>query len=333
MQFITSLNYLDSPDFAARAHYIESPPLGQHSLGAALRVVAEILRGARRGIPLLLDSTSAPWFPELLASALIGLWPRRWRPVVVMVGDMWEPNPGLRGLIEKVIVRLANRAIHRYVVQSSEELEVFPRLWGIDPRKARLCLYFSTLTQHDLAAPPPPPGDFVFAGGNVHRDYAPLVAAARLLPERRFVIATQRLNGLDNLPPNVTASSVPHPEFVALLRAAAAVVVPVRAGLRRAAGHNTFLNAMLLGKPTIVPNVFGVADHIRDGETGLVVDGSPEDYVRALRWVFDPANREAVARMGQAASHTVSQQFTFERHVACLLRILDEAIRDAGGAT
>ena len=35
---------------------------------------------------------------------------------------------------------------------------------------------------------------------------------------------------------------------------------------------------MILEKLTIVTNTLGVRDHIKNGETALVVDGTPESY-------------------------------------------------------
>ena len=116
---------------------------------------------------------------------------------------------------------------------------------------------------------------------------------------------------------------------MARLRRARSLVVPLRDRLQRAAGQQTYLNGMVLEKPTIVRRAHGVDDHITDGVTGLVVDGSAESYVKAIEWVFDPGNAERVARMASAARDAVLNRFTFENHAARLLEILDEAIEDA----
>ncbi len=46
-------------------------------------------------------------------------------------------------------------------------------------------------------------------GGDSFRDYEAVLAAARQLPEVRFVLCTTRLAGRDDLPENVEASPVP----------------------------------------------------------------------------------------------------------------------------
>lgn len=175
---------------------------------------------------------------------------------------------------------------------------------------------------HRQAAPGPEP--FVFAGGNSHRDYEPLVAAARSLPDIRFLFATNLLEGRADLPPNVRAGQLPVAEFARLLRAAAVVVFPLRRRLRRAAGQQTHLNAMLAGVPVVVTDSPGVSDHVQNGVTGLVVDATSEDYVQALRSVLAPANGPSVAHMCRAAAADVRTRFAYARHLRDLLGVLDE---------
>jgi hypothetical protein len=287
-----------------------------------------ILGTARSASVMLLNSSSGKLYPELIASAALGFVPRRRRPIIAMMGSMWDVEPGLKYQMERIFVRLANRAIDRFIVQSSEELTVFPKTWGIEPPKMRLCLYFYTFTEEDLAAPAPEPGDYIFAGGNSHRDYEPLVEAARQMPDLKFLIATSRLRSGPGLPSNVTVRDVPHAEFVQLMRAARAVVVPMRPMRTRAAGQQTYLNAMLLRKPTVIKDSFAVHDHVRDKENALIVDGSPQSYVDAIRWVLDPANADRVARLCEEAHRSAKNDFSFEKHVSCLLSTMDEAASD-----
>jgi glycosyltransferase involved in cell wall biosynthesis len=325
MTFATALDYPDDSRYAARAHVLTRDLPNSENLAGELRRFCRVLRAASKEDVLLVESASGRWNPDLLATAIVGTWPKRFRPIVVLMGAMWEPDRGLRHRIERLIVKLADRAIRLYAVQSSEELRIFPAIWDVAPSKMRFCPYFFTLTARDLAVPAPSSGDHVFAGGNAHRDYEALLDAARSLPERRFVFATRYFMGSEDLPPNVNAGPVSREMFFGLMRSASAVVVPIRGGLHRAAGQQTYLNAMWLGKPTIVPDTLGVRDHVENYRTGLIVDGSPEDYTKALRWVFDPARQSEVATMCAQAHKVVSEQFAFENHVTHLLGVLDEA--------
>jgi glycosyltransferase involved in cell wall biosynthesis len=329
-KFVSTYQYeLPDSDWNRHVRLLELPCYAPQpcSLIDEIKISGVILREALREDGAVLNSTSGRLHPDVLAAVLLGFVPKRRRPHIVMVGAMWQPNEGLRHLLEKFLLRLADRAIDRYIVQSSEEVEEFPRLWGIDREKVRLCLYHYSLKDAELSQPAPPAEDFVFSGGNSHRDYAPLLEAARRLPEKRFVIATRLLDDANDVPDNVRVGQTSHQEFVRLLRSSKVVVVPMLRGLKRAVGQQTYLNAMLSGKPTIVSDGFGIRDHVAHGETGLIVDGSPQSYVDAIQWVYDPENAEAVTAMSHAAQEA-AQTFHYSHHINCIARQIDELVRD-----
>jgi glycosyltransferase involved in cell wall biosynthesis len=240
------------------------------------------------------------------------------------MGAMWQRDAGWRGLVEQTLVRSADRAVVLYAVQSSEELESFPDTWKIRKGKTRLCLYHATAVE----AEPGPPARHcrhVFSGGDSHRDYETLLQVAAQFPDRPFVLATKLLKSRGDLPANVTARRVTPAEYEDLMRVSAAVVIPLAANLARAAGQQTYLNAMLFERPTIVRESLAVRDHILDGITGYVVDGSVESYVHALRTVFDDRRAPETARMCAAAADDVRKRFSFVSHADRLLEIIDEA--------
>jgi glycosyltransferase involved in cell wall biosynthesis len=101
-------------------------------------------------------------------------------------------------------------------------------------------------------------------------------------------------------------------------------VVPLLPGLRRSAGQQTYLNGMVLGKPVVVSDVPGAREHVVDGETGLLVPpGDAAALAEALRWVLDPANADAVARMGARAREAVLTEAAPDRYVERLLDVVD----------
>jgi glycosyltransferase involved in cell wall biosynthesis len=283
-----------------------------------------MVRGSVRAEVVLLQAHTGRFQPDLLVGVVLGLLPARRRPAVVLMGAMWQRDPGWRGVVQQTLVRLADRAVTLYAVQSSDELESFPATWGIRPGRTRLSLYFATTRR---AEPGPRAQDcrHIFSGGDSHRDYDTLLEVARRLPDRPFVLATRLLDGRGDLPANVTARRVSPVEYDDLIRNAAAVVIPMGSGLTRAAGQQTYLNAMLLERPTIVSDSPGVRDHIRDGITGHVVDGSVDGYVAALQAVLDERRAEDVRRMCRAAADDVRERFTFTAHADRLLGIIDEA--------
>jgi hypothetical protein len=319
------LSTLWFPGWEGRVGALELPypRSGPHALYKELITLARILRSGRHARVLMLNSSSGVIYPDLLACMILGFLPRRYRPALMLVGEMWEPNTGFRGLVERLAVRLVDRAVDRYVVYSQDDKRSFCALWGIDPDKVGIALCYYHLSAQELEGPPPPNGGHIFAGGDSGRDYAPLVEAARQFPDTRFVLATAWTSSKP-VPPNVDIvlakrTSASHAEFIRLLRTARATVVPLQQGMKRSVGQQTYLNSMYLGKPTVVARALGISDHVEDGEHALVVDGTTSGYVSALTWLLDPQNQENVAAMAERG-RVRAASFTSDRLAADLFR-------------
>ncbi|NMB88194.1 MAG: glycosyltransferase family 4 protein, partial [Chloroflexi bacterium] len=298
--------FLD-PRFAARARKIDVPsylellPRRKFNLLQEARLFWRVLRAALREDVLLLFSSRGHLKPELMAVLLISFWPKRFRPKIVLYGEMYEPDRDVRGWLEEWVIRLADRAIYRYVVYSHDEADIFPRNWGVAADKMRVCLFYTLNARPEITVAMHSRGRHIFAGGNSFRDYAPLLQAARCMPETEFIVCTARLEQTPDLPHNVNLTWPSKEEYERLIHTSAAVVVPIRLGLRRSAGLLTYIESMWLKKPTIVTDSLSVRDYVVDGETGLIVDGSPDSYVDAIRWVLDPQNAAAVNQMCERA--------------------------------
>ncbi len=321
------------PAWQGRVQTVELPypRSGPHAVAKELITLVRILRSARRERVLMLNSSSGVIYPDLLACVILGFLPRRYRSALMLIGEMWEPNTGLRGLLEKLAIRLVNRAVDRYVVYSQDDKQAFCALWGIDPDKVGIALCYYHLSAQELEGPPLPNGTHIFAGGDSGRDYAPLVEAARQFPDTRFVLATGWTSPKP-VPPNVDIvlakrTSTSHAEFIRLLRTARASVVPLQQGMKRSVGQQTYLNSMYLGKPTVVARGLGISDHLEDGEHALVVDGTASGYVRALTWLLDPQNQENVAALAERG-RTRAASFTSDQLAAELFRQAELVLRE-----
>ncbi len=292
-----------------------------------IKLFFRVLQASLEEHTLLLFSSRGYLKPELLAIAFISLWPKRYRPVILFYGEMFESDTGIRGLISRSIIKLADRAINCYLLYSQAECQTFSNFWGIDKKKPRFCHFYRNL-EHDVKVSKQTRDQHIFAGGNSFRNYEPFVQSARLLPEYEFVICTNRLSNRDDLPSNIRAGLVSHEEFVMLMNSAGAVVVPLRQDTRRIAGLLVYLESMWLKKPTIVSDALGVCEYVEHGVTGLVVDGTPESYVDAIRWVMDPKNDEEIEHMCERAHKAVGEQFTLENYITRLLEIIDDVLEE-----
>ncbi|MBV7337963.1 glycosyltransferase [Chloroflexi bacterium TSY] len=343
--FATTVGDWGTSLFANHARRIPVPPdldklpLGSFSLCDELRLFIRVVHAALHEDLLLLYSSRGYMKPELLAVILMRLIPKSYRPKVLFYGEMYEPSRGLRRLVERIFVRLADPSVLHYVVQSVAEIPVFAQNWGVAQGKIRASGSFLRTAKLDGATSlgrqrlaktegsAKTGGDYIFAGGSSFRDYDALLGAVRLLPHRNFVICTNALKDPANLPPNVRTGSLSPEEYIDKIKNAAVVVVPLRVDLRRIAGTFTYLQSMWLHKPTIVSRALGVEEYVEDGKTGLLVDGSPQSYAIAIEWMLDPTNSNTIEAMCDAAHHVIRTRFTPEQHAAKLLAIVGEAVR------
>ncbi|RJP51912.1 MAG: hypothetical protein C4557_07200 [Anaerolineaceae bacterium] len=300
----------------------------REDIAISTRRLWTLLKWARHCEVMVLDSVSGRFHPDLLACVFIRFFSKR--PVIVMADDMWNKGGMLKYIFQKTIIRAADPAIHRYAVHSLGEGKIFARLWGISPEKVRTCIYNFTFTDDEINAGEITSNGYIFAGGSPLRNYDLLLESARQLPHRQFVIATRVLKGRKDIPENVRVVQVSHTEFIRLMRESDMVVTPLASGGTRSGGQQTYLNAMRMGKISMVNgnDVLGVTDYIQDRVNGIITDGTPQGFVEAIEWVYDPSNLNAVNKIKQNAQETV-KEFSYERYLCTMTAIIEEAVAEA----
>jgi glycosyltransferase involved in cell wall biosynthesis len=262
---------------------------------------------ARRGYPVLL--ADATWQPGSRALD-------RLLRVPPTAGADGSPRHG-RGLGRRAIRMIDGASVH-YAVLSRHELDTFPRVWGVDPRRVHFTPFCATA--RDLRDEPD--GQGVMASGNSLRDYRALIKAAA------HIHATLTLGTSLPLPPitadNVEAGYLPADQHDARMRSAAVVVVPLLAGTERSAGQQTYLHERGWGKPVVVTDAPGVRDYITDGETGLIVPNEPDALADAINRLL--ADRVLALRLGAAARADVHARFDLGSYVNRLLELADRVL-------
>ncbi len=329
--FASTLTFEDQR-YLQRCRAIEPPPdlpNGQFDVVAEIKTVWRILRSASPGEALVVFSNRGLLRPELLATALFRLLPRRKRPLVVVYGDLWQVSTGIRAVVEKTALRLIDPTVAQYVCHTRSTAEFVQEFWSISSSKLTVLPYYFALRATGDSQVASGAG-YVFSGGDSGRDFGPVLQLARERPDVRFVINTTRL-GTGDVPSNVELKAGRAEEFSTLLEGAAAVILPLRTDLRRGVGTLTMLLAASLEKPLIVTSAFGVAEYLTHGEHALFVDGSIQQYRAALDYVIDPAQTSEVTAMAKRAREHVTTQFTLERHVDGLLRAVDSVVEAQTG--
>ena len=242
----------------------------------------------------------------------------------VMIECMWNVGHPLMRPLRRLHRRLETGVIARAVLYAERQRARFAATWGLPIRKVVAIPYRTTLDGFSLV---PRDEGFIFAGGDQSRDYRTLIEATRhfTMP---VVIAARRRDHFKGVrvPSHVTIVTTSQEEFARLTASARIVVVPLQRGLLFSGGHQTYLNAMALGKPTVVADDCGAEEYIEHGQTGFVV---PAGDVEALRdalgsIIDDPGHARAI---GERAKH-VAAQYTAERFYDHIFRLVDEAVAD-----
>ena len=316
-EFVTTLDYPLRPEWAARGRSLtgDSPPPHVR--------LKRILAAGRERKPIVLDGFHRV---DTVAAAILA---RRRRPPPVVVTDCtWKTGSSTA---DRVVTRLGVRALDgrhaTFCVSSTEELERFPRLWDVPPERIRICRWYHGLTDAELAAPTSEDGP-IFSGGRSLRDYEPLLRCAAELPFE-FRIAAERSDLPEGVPvpPNVSVGPTSHADYLEAMRNARAVVVALEPREDRSAGQTTYLNAMAMGKLTIVTETLGVRDHVEDRRSGLIVPARDSRALcETIRWSQDPANADEVAAIRERARETACERFGPGNHIRSLLDVVDELL-------
>jgi glycosyltransferase involved in cell wall biosynthesis len=226
----------------------------------------------------------------------------------------------------KSIMRNRFAKIERLVVFSQMERELYAQFFDIPIER----LYF---TRWGVAPPILQPEArtvaepyFISVGGEA-RDYRTLCDAARLLPNRRFVLIVRphSLDGID-VPDNVAVhTNLPWNQTWSMVWHAEAAIIPLLTD-KTPNGHVTLVGGMHLGKAHIVTDSAGIHDYVDGTRKSLLVQPndarSLADAVVVL--LDEPGLRRSMGKNALAyAQEFCSEQVTAnfaEEHLNALAR-------------
>jgi len=229
---------------------------------------------------------------------------RRKRVPLLFIDWYCEPCGGrLRRRIQRTGLRWALRGATAAIVQGKDEIAAFANELGVPASKFIFLPYHSTLYDFQYAVEE---GDYIFTGGDTHRDYATLIEAVRGLPYRVVIGALSRnhFHGIQ-VPENVDIVTLSLSDFFQKMAGAALVVVPMLPRFLHPGGQQTWINAMSMGKPVIVAEDRSACDYIVHGSTGwLVKPGDPTALREAVSLLME--DRHLARTMGRRAKEAAA---------------------------
>lgn len=176
------------------------------------------------------------------------------------------------------------------------------------------------------------PEDYVLAVGQEQRDYRTLQQALAGTKIKLIVVAssswsTYRLPSLreDNVQ---VVQNIPYTLLRSLYARARLVVVPLH-NVSYGAGANAILEAMAMGKPTIVSQTPGNKEYLVDGETGIFVPPGNVAHLReTILSLWD--DKAAHKRLGENARQAVIERMNFDLYVDQVTGIVERAMQEHG---
>ena len=161
---------------------------------------------------------------------------------------------------------------------------------------------------------------FFMSQGLAKRDYPTLIRAMQKLPHVTGHISA--VSAWDDfkagyegmhIPSNVHLKPYNHPSIIRdVFEQCRFVVIPLKADTGMwCAGSTSVLQAQAMGKPVIVTHLPGIAEYVKDGETGYLVKGNdPDAMANAIDRLWqDPAR---TAEMGKTAQQWVRENFALK---------------------
>jgi glycosyltransferase involved in cell wall biosynthesis len=211
------------------------------------------------------------------------------------------------------------------IAYSRAEVDALKTELSIGPEKISSILNYVDMdffNPHGIAidddAPP-----FIMSQGLAKRDYPTLIRAMQKLPHVTCQISAVSAwdkfkagyEGMD-IPSNVQLKSFNHPKLIKEVTVQSRfIVIPLRIDTGMwCAGSTSVLQAQALGKPVIVTHLPGIAEYVKNGETGYVVKGNdPDAMAEAINRLWKDPQR--AAEMGKNARQWMRENFSLQNYV------------------
>ena len=228
---------------------------------------------------------------------------------------IYKPKGGVIGKIYGKYMRyiINSKFIDRCICFSSSECVYYKHLFDIDK------FVYIPLGIEPVKVKEELRNDgYIFSTGRSNRDYNFLINALSST-DYKLRIACGLWNFDGKLPDNTTLLHNCYGEqMIKEMAHCMCVVIPLK-DLNISAGQLVILQAMQLGKPVIVTRSKGVADYIKDGENGLLMNNCSADLLACLKRLDDAKEYSRISNIAHADFNT---KHTIDAMATNILRVL-----------
>lgn len=269
---------------------------------------------------------------ELLGCWLAMLWSRRSVPII-LVGFIYTPRASkLLTRLRHVMYRLVLSRAAGVVCYSQFESRYYAEHFRLARTRFAAALYGSNFnvpadTTRDASRP-----GYLLSVGRSGRDYQLLCDAVEGLPHELHIVCDVEasLKGL-RCPPNVKIlRSCYGKDYVDELLGAELVVVPLK-DEKLSSGQMVLLNAMAVGRPTVISKTVTIVEYGEHLQTCHFVEPGSAEALRTaiVELMADPAQRE---RLGTAGKRQYLERHTVEPAVESIVDAIREIASDTAFA-
>jgi glycosyltransferase involved in cell wall biosynthesis len=235
-----------------------------------------------------------------------------------------KKRPGVLGLFDSLKMFFFKRSVDLSLIWGKADVRAYAAEYGIPTARLRFCPHHITLEKYQFEIED---RGFIFSGGNGQRDYKTLIAALDRI-ETKTIIATN-LPGIKEMAAansSIEVRSVGPQEFRRIMACSRLVVLCADPRYLRTMGHQTFLNAMWMGKPVILADEKSAEGYIVDGMNGFVVPAAnPGPLRRKILQVLE--DEDLRHRIGENAKNYARQpMFTT---LNCMQTVYNEVLKIA----
>jgi glycosyltransferase involved in cell wall biosynthesis len=223
--------------------------------------------------------------------------------VHIMFDCLWEPRPGVFGkLIITIRKYFVNSVVEKCIVYGKKDIETFNKVFGISKDRLYFLPYHHTLDNSEYNVIE---GDYIFSGGTDGRDYDMLLNVCNELSlPLKIATLNQDIIAKAKDHKNFEIKSVTSEVFRDWMAGCRIVVIPWSRNIIRTGGHQTMINAMLMGKPLLCYNEDIAEGYIENNKTGIVIPfGNNNEFKEKLLTLYN--SKEDRDRLGLAGKRWV----------------------------
>jgi glycosyltransferase involved in cell wall biosynthesis len=208
------------------------------------------------------------------------------------------------------------------LVFSKNELEYYPRLLDIPAARFRFLPYHTNITKPQLVNTNQ---GYIFSAGKSGRDYRTLIEAVKDMSMDLYIVSDEAsMQGIE-IPHNVKVYyNITYDKYLELLRNSSIVVIPLMPHIR-SLGMVVMLEAMALGKPTIITRAISNVEYIKDKKNGYLVEVGDHNAIKEKIQLLSQ-NPQAYNNIRENALRDVREHWVFEKYVRSVLNIAQELI-------